>query len=302
MVGRRRPQLRRELGPTRVPELVGVHSQREPQRLGRGEHAARFLRRERAAIAEHVDVVRQPVVRHGREHVLADALYEPSAALFAVVARVLRNRVGGETGRLDPKARCAEASGDSKLAKLGLYVQAVAAFDLERRRAGPSHPADPRDGLGVEVVFARGPGLANARQDAAALGEDLLVVGPSQAHLELVPAVTSPNHMCVGIDQPRHQRLAPAVDDLGVAMCFGDGVLWPDPGDQAVLVHRDAGVLHDPERLHRFACAGPGGAIERQDGIGAGEELSAGHGAESYIQGWICAQLLGVEGNRLDPL
>ena len=57
MIGRGRAELRRQQCATRVPELVGMHAQRQAE-LHRGvQHLARFFGRERAAIAEHVAVV-----------------------------------------------------------------------------------------------------------------------------------------------------------------------------------------------------------------------------------------------------
>jgi hypothetical protein len=226
----------------------------------------RFLGRERTAIAEHVDVVGEAGCLHGRQDPRAHVVDERLAS-GGRGPRFGRHRVRGQARRLHAHAGSGEPPRHPELAQLGVEIEAVAALHLERGGAAPSHPLHAREALGVQVVLAGLAGLPDAREDAAAAREDLLVVGARDAQLELVAAVAAPHHVRVRIDERGHQRLSVAIDRGQLRVLGRHGARGAHPCDASVVADGEARVLEDRKLGHRCARARPLGPREREDPV-----------------------------------
>ena len=140
MIGRERAMLGGEPGAVQVRELVGMQLDRQRGRPRGGKYARGLLRRERDALAERIDRIRQALTRDRRDHG-ADLV---DVALLVAV-RFRRQRVRTEEAGDDiDVALLGQPAGGAQHPHLGGEVEAIARLDLDRGDALRQQPVEPR--------------------------------------------------------------------------------------------------------------------------------------------------------------
>ena len=249
----------------RMRELLGVDLGLQPVLERGAQDGLGLLLGEVPPVAEDVGEARQAFLGHGGQHLLADA----ADVAVRVVRQLGSDRVGAEEGRnqLERGVR-GDAADGAQAFELGVQVQPVAALGLEGRRAALDEPrrpdAQPRD----QLVLGRLAHGVHAREDAAALGRDLLIALALRAQLEVLEPRRGEDGVGVAVHEAGEDHAAPHVQDprlerLRVA------------ADQVVRAGRDDLAVLDEHRAHA-AQAGLGHlcAAPRAGGADEGEELS----------------------------
>ncbi len=106
------------------------------------------------------------------------------------------------------------AADGAELLQLAVQRKAVAALGLGRGGAPGEHLVHPAPDVRGQFLFTRPAGGVDRGEDAAAGRRDLLVGLAREARRELLLAGAGPGQVGVGIDEPRDQRAAPAVQSL----------------------------------------------------------------------------------------
>ena len=190
MVHGRRPQLHGQGHTLTGADLVAVHPQPEPRVPAGLEHAARLLRIERPALAEHVRPLH--VRGHGLEHGPAHRLH------VLVRVHALGHQVGTQERDLVRGVR-----GDLRRAQLLLHVQAVARLRLQVGGAtghGIPHAPGHEPAQGFVAGF---PGGVRGHADAT---RRVCLAGHTRG--ELLPAVPGEHQVRVRV-HPAGQPRAP---------------------------------------------------------------------------------------------
>jgi hypothetical protein len=206
VVDRPHAELDRERDGALLGELVGVQTERET-RIGAGTQIApRLPGVERAALDEHVGGLREP--GDIREDLRQD---EVEVRIRIVV--------------LGRHCVCAEPRGDSALVsdrlqrgELGVAVEAVAGFRLERRRSRAQHPAAVHAHGGGELLGTGCTRRADGGHDSASRCVQFLVRRTGRAERELLHAVAGKAGVRVAVDEPGDRAEPPPVDLLHLAV------------------------------------------------------------------------------------
>ena len=147
MVGRGGAELHRQPDARARAELAGVDPRQQAAGHGRGQHRARLVLAERAALAEHVDPA---AVRRARvEHRAAHQVHVRRRVVRELGGHHVRAQVGDLGGDLGGQRHRAGLVGDG---------QPVARLALERRGALAEHlPGEPVQ-AGAQLGVGRGAG------------------------------------------------------------------------------------------------------------------------------------------------
>ena len=167
---------------------------------------------------------------------------------------------------VEPQVRRDAAFGGNRSQgrELGVAVQSVARFRLERRRPPPQHPAPvPTDCLAQLLLTGPSRG-ANRREDAAAGRVQLLVARPAGAQRELLGPISREARVRVAVDEPRHRSQAPTIELLHVAVERAEFTHAPDVLD-AAFGAEDVRVFQHVHLAKRGAAEGRGRASRRRD-------------------------------------
>ncbi len=128
------------------------------------------------------------------EHVLDQELDVRCCAGFG---ELRRHGMRAQEGR-----RSAGIADHAELRELGVMVEAVAGFRLERRRPGAEHPGDVALERHAQPLVAGLARRADRREDPAAGRVELLVRRPAGAERELLHAIAGEARMRVAVDEP----------------------------------------------------------------------------------------------------
>ncbi len=165
MIDRAGAELDREGNGTRLGELVAVQAKLQTGLAAGPEIAPRFVDVERAALEKDVG-------GFGDSSGLGEHLREEEVDIGrrAGVGELRRDGMGAEPGGYS--SGCANRA---QLGQLGVAIEAVSRFSLERRRPGTEHPGDVTLERRCEPSVTGLTCRANGRQDAAARRVQLLV-------------------------------------------------------------------------------------------------------------------------------
>ena len=225
VVGRAGPQLRRQLGPAGMGQLVGAETQLDPP-LARGpQDAPALLDREHASLAEDVAELGQAPLGHRGDHLLhqqVDVARSPGAMLG-------RHLVGAEE-RGDDRDGMSRARPADRLqrAQLGRGLEPVAALHLGGGGAAGEHLVEAGGDRGLQFFDGRASGGGDGLHDATSRGRDLLVSGPRQAPADLPVPVARESQVGMGVHEARDDRRAVGVDDRPVGS-EADGIVDDRP-------------------------------------------------------------------------
>ena len=165
-----------------------------------------MFRAEHAGLAEDVAEPGPALGGHSGELLLDD---RPDIGLGPVGPRpeLGRHRVCAEEGRHDvDRAFAPEPVRDLDEADLGLEVQPVARFRLDRRDAVAEHLVEPSPAVGHQRVGGRGAGRGDRREDPAARREDLEIAGATLAEQQLALARAREHEVGVRVHETRRHR------------------------------------------------------------------------------------------------
>src|SRR5439155_19169431 len=183
---------------------------------GGGEDLATCRRAENTGLAEHIATPREALACDGRDHLLTDESY----VLRALPAVLRRDLVRPEKRRDQCRRQFAgELTDNTELFQLGLQLEAVARFHLDRRRAALEQSGETRPRQRRQFLLGPGAHIVYRLQDAAAGRGDRLVIDAERAAFVIIEAGC-------------------AEDAVGVAI--------DESGED------DAGHLHDPNGLRRI--------------------------------------------------
>ncbi|MPN15405.1 hypothetical protein SDC9_162737 [bioreactor metagenome] len=145
-----------------------------------------------------------------------------------------------------------------KLAHLTLDVEAVTAFALQRRRTAQYHFPHSPGGLFVKLFYRQAAGGGQRHHDPhrhpPAL--QLIKVVGLQPGTILFYAGTAEDHMCVAVDESRHDDLAGGVDDLRRRVDQRRYLISAADGRYQAIAHRDGAVFYKPDAVRRALFAG----------------------------------------------
>eukprot|EP00754_Rhynchopus_humris_P035125 Rhum_TRINITY_DN16697_c0_g2::Rhum_TRINITY_DN16697_c0_g2_i1::g.164082::m.164082 len=220
-----------------VRDLLGMRLHEQPALLAGAQDALALLQREGALVRVHVDGVRH--LGHQRQ-LLVDHLVHVRRA---VLLELLRQRVRAEEGRRHAHHVLARARRLQHL-QLVLRREPVAALDLDGRHAAVEHAAHARARNLRELLEGGGARVPYGAEDAAALLQDLRVVGAGDALAELLGARARVHRVRVGVHEARHADHAVAVD---LRVRVGCPVGRAGVHDAAVG-EGDGGVVDEAER------------------------------------------------------
>ncbi len=181
----------------------------------------------RVRLAEDVGPLR--VGRAGFQHRSRDEIQ---------VCRPLTPRFRWHDVRAEKRCLRGEFARDVEGSGLVLDSEAVAALDLDRRRALVTHLADPSTDELAQPFVGGGPGGSNGDADASTV-----VALPRHPRGELRRAVAVEDEVAVAVDEAGEDRPALEVD---TAVGVWSGGRVADPGDAAVLDDQ-RGVGAQPE-------------------------------------------------------
>src|SRR5437016_3637280 len=85
--------------------------------------------------------------------------------------------------------------------QLGVGIKAVAGLYLDRRSSAGEHFVQPSAALFDKFAYARVPGLANRRNNSAAVFENFKVLCPFYLQFELIKAVSRKNDVRMRVDK-----------------------------------------------------------------------------------------------------
>ena len=191
------------------------------------------------------DVRRRGEPRGFREH-----LGQDEVEIRVGVGKLRRHGVRTEPGRYT-SLRCYR----TQRCELGLAVEPVARFRLERRRPGAQHPiAVPAHGS-CELGLVRRPRGAHGREDPSPRGVQLLVGRTAGAQGELFDAIAGKACVRVAVHEPRDRTTPGAVDLLDRPLEALEVAHLPRSPDAPALAE-DEGVLEHLDAAESFPAEG----------------------------------------------
>ena len=304
---RQRPEGGRGIGPLGVRQPRGQH--RQPAVLPRPDaHRQRAHlpaqrhrpRRDAALLAEQRPQAGDVDQRHSHRHRLDPRGEVVEAVQHRLPGRRLRLRqaqVGPDQGQqprhaptncsagsscVDPRGRCALASGRGRGAQQGIGPPALGEIEVELRAAAGQRPALARDGglhpLPHQVAAHRQPGLPLQRHPHAGHPAGRLAAGPGQQqrhatrpHQQVGQAIQPARQE--GIGQVQHHRVDPAL-----------------AGQPAGQLHRLGGIgrADDQQPGQVDAEPGRGGRVQAASRIQVGDQAAGrpGRRPASRAPGW----------------
>jgi hypothetical protein len=186
VVGRQCAKRGRERGALHVRQLLGVQLHADALDGRRVEYPFGLLARERDFLAEGVDRVHEPFAHERRQHDSTDF----GDVVVGATGELRWQRVRAEEGGVhrDPAFLGQRARG-TQLFAFVFERQTIAGFDFDRRDALGEQIIEAWQALGYELRLAGRARGVDCRQDAAALGRDLLIRDPVQSLHELLRAI-----------------------------------------------------------------------------------------------------------------
>jgi hypothetical protein len=156
-----------------------------------------------------------------------------------VVAIFDRESVGAEIACDDiDRMLPAERAGDAQHFALGLDIEAIARFDLDGGDAFGEQACEPGRRPFQQLLFSRGAGGADRREDAAARLGNLGIGNAIEALLEFLGAVAAVDNVGMAVDQARGEEAPAAIDGL-----TGRCVLARSGPSDATAFHQNGAVL-----------------------------------------------------------
>jgi len=186
----------------------------------------------------------------GRDHVLA----HQANVVGPPIAEFGRHLVGAEEGGDERGGLGArEPRNDPQLSQLGLAVEAVARFHLDRRGAVGQQRAQPGLRECGQLRVGAGAHVPHRLQDPATRRGDRLVVHPQRPTLVIVQARGPEHGVRVAVDEPGVHH-TPHLHPFHVARCQSQVGVATDRGDGGT-VDQHCGIREDLELRHLPAAA-----------------------------------------------
>ena len=128
---------------------------------------------------------------------------------------------------------------------LGLKRQAIARFDLKRRRAAANHPTQPAPCALLQFMEGGSSGGRDRRQNSTSGRRDCLIGRAADALFKFCHAISAEDQMGVRIDEPRHDHATPRIDHFRPG---GDrDFVGRSRVDNSSVVDHDHAIADDPK-------------------------------------------------------
>ncbi len=213
-------------GAAQIGKLLGVKLDGKPELLRCGKDLIHLGDRKGDAFAEAINRIGELCPGDGRQCLVADEI-----DIAGMIVTIFGGKgVGAEIARhhIDWMA-FSQSARDTEHLELGLDIETIARFDLDRRHAlGKQAFESSRCGF-EQIFFACRACGAHGREDAAARLGDVGIGDAVEALLEFLGAVAAIDEMGVAVDQARGEEAPAAVDGLGRRRFLPR----PGPGDPA---------------------------------------------------------------------
>ena len=231
---------------------------------GRGEHRARLRDAEHARLAKHVAGDGEPLAGDRRDHLLTNQANVVGPPIAEFGGHLVRAEEGGnERGGLGAR----EPRDDSQLPQLGLAVEPVARFHLDRRGAVGQQHGQSGACERCQLHVGAGADVPHRLQDPATRRGDRLVVHPQRTTFVIVEARRAEYGVRVAVDKPGVHHPGD-LHDLHPPFHVARSRLQvgtPAHGGNTLAVDQDRGIREDFELRHLAAAARPGRAATGDD-------------------------------------